>query len=52
MRAYGHAIALVLCALVLAAGAELRAVLIPFLLLEAGAIWLHVGYEREQWHER
>jgi hypothetical protein len=39
-------------ALVLAAGAKLELVVIPFLLAEAGAIWVHVGYERDQWNDR
>lgn len=51
MRAYGHAITLVLCALFLTAGAPVRAVLIPFLFIEAAAIVAHVDYEREQWRD-
>lgn len=51
VRRYGHAYTLVVFALILAAGASLRTILIPFLFLEAGAIWLHVDYERETWND-
>lgn len=51
MKAYGHAITLILITLILVAGAPPGTVLIPFLCLEVAAVALHVIYEREQWHD-
>ena len=52
MKAYGHAFALVFFALILAAGAPLETVVVPFLLIEFVAICINVHYEWELWRDR